>query len=214
MKPFLWDYWRSSAAYRVRAALNLKGIAYDARQVDLTKGDQRSPANLSRHPQGLVPALEIDGLTLVQSLPIIEYLDETRPDVRLIPEDPVARQRARAIACAVAMEIHPVCNLSVARYASGLAGIEMGDWMRAFIPKGLAAVEEMLTDGRSGQRAGAFGQGEAPGLIDCVLMPQIYNARRWEVDLSDMPTILRIEENCSALDAFQKAHPDAVGAPA
>lgn len=209
MTPFLWDYWRSSAAYRVRIALNLKGLAYDSRQVDLTQGEHRGPANLARNPQGLVPALEIDGLTLTQSLPIIEYLDETRPEVRLIPEDPVARHRARAIACAVAMEIHPVCNLSVARYASGLAGIEMGDWMHAFIPKGLAAVEAMLSDGK----AGAFGQGDAPGLVDCVLMPQLYNARRWEVDLSDMPRILRIEENCAALDAFARAHPDAIGAP-
>ena len=108
------------------------------------------------------------------------------------------------------MESQPVCNLSVARYASGLAGTGMGDWMEAFIPKGLAAVEAMLADGRSG----AFGQGDAPGLVDCVLMPQLYNARRWDVDLSSMPTILRIEENCAALDAFARAHPDAVGAPA
>lgn len=209
MKPFLWDYWRSSAGYRIRIAMNLKGIDYASGQVDLLAGAQGEAENLARNPQGLVPTLEIDGLTLTQSLPIIEYLDETRPDVRLIPVDPVARHRVRAISAAIAMEIHPVCNLSVAKYASGLAGIELKDWMQAFIPKGLAAVERMLGDGG----AGAFCHGDAPTLADCCLMPQIYNAHRWGVDLSDMPLIRGIEAQCAEMEAFQAAHPDAVGAP-
>ena len=208
MVTVLWDYWRSSAAYRVRIALNLKGITYVSRQLDLTKGEQGGAENLSRNPQGLVPVLEIDGLTLTQSLPIIEYLDETRSEPPLIPSDFVERQRARALACAIAMEIHPVCNLSVARYATGLAGTEMKDWMHAFIPKGLAAVEAMLAGD-----VGAFCHGDTPGLADICLMPQLYNARRWQVDLDPYPTIRRIEANCAELEAFGAAHPDAVGPP-
>ena len=203
---FLWDYWRSSAAYRVRAALNLKNIEYHSEEVSLIAGAHRETANLERNPQGLVPTLKIDGLVLTQSLPIIEYLDETRPEPRLIPEDPAERHRVRAIAAAIAMEIHPICNLSVAKYATELAGVEMKDWMRAFIPKGLAAVERMLAEG-----AGVFCHGDAPTLADCCLMPQLYNARRWEVDLAALPTILRIEEACGQLPAFQAAHPDAIG---
>ena len=206
MKPFLWDYWRSSAAYRVRIALNLKGIDYDSQSVDLVSGEHREAANMARNPQGLVPTLEIDGLTLTQSLPIIEYIDETRPDAPLIPADPVARHRVRSIAAAIAMEIHPVCNLSVAKYASELSGTGMKDWMHAFIPKGLAAVERMLGDGG----AGAFCHGDAPTLADCCLMPQLYNARRWEVDLSPLPRIRAIEAACAERGAFGAAHPDRV----
>lgn len=205
----LYDYWRSSAAYRVRIALNLKGIAYRAVPVDLLKGDHRGAANLARNPQGLVPTLEIDGLTLTQSLPIIEYLDETRPAVRLIPADPVARHRVRAIAAAIAMEIHPVCNLSVARHATGGEKGPMGEWMRTFIPKGLAAVEAMAAKGHKG----GFIDGDAPGLADCCLIPQLYNARRWEVDLEPFPVLREVEAHCGSLNAFQAAHPDAVGAP-
>lgn len=205
----LYDYWRSSAAYRLRIALNLKGIAYRAVPVNLLTGEHGEAANLARNPQGLVPTLEIDGLTLTQSLPIVEYLDETRPEPRLIPEDVVARQRVRAIAAAIANEIHAVCNLSVARRASGGDAAAMAEWMRHFIPKGLKAVEVMAAKGR----AGAFVEGDAPGLADICLMPQLYNARRWEVDLAPFPVLREIEANCAALDAFQRAHPDAVGAP-
>ncbi len=211
MTPILYDYWRSSAAYRLRIALNLKGIAYQAVQVNLVTGEHREAANMVRNPQGLVPALEIDGLMLTQSLPIIEYLDETRPDVRLLPADPIARHHARAVASAIAMEIHPVCNLSVARHAAGLSGAEdaLGDWMRHFIPKGLAGVEEMVARGPSG----AFCAGDTITVADICLVPQFYNAKRWEVDLTPYPKLVEIEARCTALDAFASAHPDQIGAP-
>lgn len=205
----LHDYWRSSAAYRVRIALNLKGIAYQARPVNLLTGDHGGAENRARNPQGLVPTLEIDGLTLTQSLPIIEYLDETRPSSRLMPKDPVARHRVRAIAGAIAMEIHPVCNISVAQRATGGEKDEMARWMNHFIPKGLAAVEAMVAAGRTG----GFIHGDAPGLADCCLTPQLYNARRWEIDLAPYPALREVEGRCAALNAFEAAHPDTVGAP-
>lgn len=202
----LWDYWRSSAAYRLRIALNLRGIAYEARPVDLLKGEHAAPENLARNPQGLVPTLEIDGLTLTQSLPILEYLEETRPERPLLPADPVSRQRVRAVAAAIAMEIHPVCNMSVARHATGGSPEAMGVWMRHFIPRGLEGVERMV----AAMRTGGFCFGEEPGLADVLLMPQLYNARRWEADLSPFPVLLAVEARCAALDAFAAAHPDAV----
>lgn len=211
MTPILYDYWRSSAAYRLRIALNLKGITYDAVQVNLVTGQHREAANLVRNPQGLVPALEIDGLILTQSLPIMEYLDETRADVPLVPAEPIARHHTRAVACAIAMEIHPVCNLSVARHAAGLSGREdaMGEWMRHFIPKGLAGVEELVARGP----VGTFCVGNTVSIADICLVPQIYNARRWEVDLTPYPKLVEIDARCAALPAFAAAHPDQIGAP-
>ncbi|MEM7523385.1 MAG: maleylacetoacetate isomerase [Pseudomonadota bacterium] len=208
----LHDYWRSSAAYRVRIALNLKGIAYMSRQVDLLAGDHKAEANRARNPQGLVPTLEIDGLTLAQSLPVIEYLDETRPAPALLPQSPIERQAARAFAAAVAMEIHPVCNMSVARYGADLGGEDYGpvDWMARFIPPGLAALEVMAA---RRPMADAFLFGEAPGLTECCLIPQLYNARRWEVDLAPYPRLTEVDARCQALAAFAAAHPDVVGPP-
>ena len=206
-KPILYDYWRSSAAYRIRIALNLKLIDYVAQPVDLLKGEHKGDLNLARNPQGLVPTLEIDGLVLTQSLPIIEYLDETRPDVPLLPADIRDRHRVRAIAAAIAMEIHPVCNMSVARYGTELAGgDDLRPWMSHFITKGLAAVEIMVAQGATG----GFCHLDAPTLADCCLMPQLYNARRWGVDLEPYPTLRAVEAHCAELNAFQRAHPDAV----
>ncbi len=204
----LYDYWRSSASYRVRIALNLAGIAYDRVPVDLVAGAQRSDAHLARNPQGFVPVLDIDGVRLTQSLAILDYLDRTR-NLNLLPPDPVERAKAQALAHAIAVDLHPVCNLSVAKHATALAGeaADMpGDWMRHFIRPGLLAFETML---------GAFQQapfctGTAPGLADLCLIPQVYNARRWQVGLSDMPRIMSVEAASAEHPAFAAAHPDAV----
>ncbi|NOD49455.1 MULTISPECIES: maleylacetoacetate isomerase [unclassified Ruegeria] len=203
----LFDYWRSSASYRVRIALNLAGIDYDSVVVDLVGGEHKSTEHLLRNPQGFVPVLEIDGLRLTQSLAILEYLDQTR-GLGLLPSDPVQKAKAQALAYAIAVDIHPVCNLSVARHATSLstdADDMPGDWMRHFIRPGLQAFETML---------GKFEQapycvGSQPGLADLCLIPQLYNARRWQVDLSDMPRVLEVETACASHPAFVAAHPDA-----
>jgi maleylacetoacetate isomerase len=205
MRARLHDYWRSSAAYRVRIALNLLGIPFDSRPVDLLKGEHREAPNLARNPQGLVPTLEIDGRVLTQSLAIVEYLDETRR-ARLLPADPPERARLRAIAHAIAMEIHPVCNLSVARHAAEASSgaITLSGWMQAFIGPRLAAVERMLDH----RRTGVYAHGDRPGLADICLAPQLYNARRWEVDLAGMPLVARIGAALEAHPAVAAAHPD------
>lgn len=208
MTATLYDYWRSSAAYRLRIALNLMGIDYVSVEVDLLAGDQSAPANLSRNPQGLVPTLEIDGETLTQSLAILEYLDETGPGPRILPPDAPGRHRVRAIAHAIAMEIHPVCNVSVAKHAAALSGAEgaMQDWMLHWIGPRLAAVERML----AAPETGRFCHGDAVTMADIVLMPQIYNARRWGVDLAPMPGMMEIVARLEEIPAFAAAHPDAV----
>ncbi|MFN4203206.1 MAG: maleylacetoacetate isomerase [Tabrizicola sp.] len=198
----LYDYWRSSAAYRVRIGLHLLDIPFRSVPVDLTAGEQTGPENLALNPQGLVPTLEIDGVRLTQSLAILEYLDQTRGPVWL-PGDAAARAEARAMAYAVAMDTHPVCNLRVARHAVSL-GATMEDWMRHFIPLGLAGLEGLL------QRApfGRFCRGNAVTLADICLLPQVYNARRWGVDLALFPRVAAVAEALESLPAFQAAHPD------
>ena len=207
----LYDYWRSSASYRVRIALNLLGLPYETRPVNLLTGEHQDPAYLALNPQGLVPSLRIDGQVLTQSLAILEYLHSRSPGSTLLPGDPLGQYRARQLAYAIAMEIHPVCNLSVATHAATLAGggeqVKLG-WMRHFIGRGLTAVERLL----SGDMR--FCLGETPGMADCCLVPQVYNAERWGVDLADMPRIRAVAEACAALDAFRRAHPDAVRPPA
>lgn len=199
----LHDYWRSSASYRVRIALGLAGVEWGSISVNLVDGDQRSAEHLARNPQGLVPVLEIDGAQLTQSVAIIEYLDETH-SLGLLPADPLARAHVRALAHAIAMEIHPVCNLRVAKYAATHSGgeITMDSWMRAFITPGLEAYERMLT------QSGTYSYGDTVTLADLCLVPQMYNARRWGVDLSNMPKTVAITERLEALDAFAQAHPD------
>lgn len=202
----LYDYWRSSASYRVRIALNLAGITYRPVVVDLVNGAHRASDHLARNPQGLVPVLNIDGVRLTQSLAIIDYLDETR-DLGLLPTDPAKRAAARALAHSIAVDIHPVCNLSVAKHATALsngAGDMPGDWMRHFIRPGLLAFESLL----SGFDQSPFCTGDTPGLADICLIPQLYNARRWEVDLSDMPRLTAVEDVCAEHSAFAAAHPD------
>lgn len=206
-KITLHDYWRSSASYRVRIALNLKGIEYSTNTIDLLTGQQKSPEHLNKHPQGIVPAIDIDGKTLTQSLAIIEYLDETRPQVPLLPQDAAGRARVRALSYAIAMEIHPVCNLSVVKHVESLAG--GGDetkikWMQKFIHSGLAGFEVYLEE----KPEGLFCHGESVSMADCCLVPQLYNAKRWGADYSGFENICRIENACSHLPAFIKAHPD------
>lgn len=205
MSITLYDYWRSSAAYRLRITLNLLGLSYEQIPVDLVKGEHREPDNLARNPQGLVPTLEIDDQTFTQSLAIVEYLDETR-DAGLLPADPLGKARVRAISYAIAMEIHPVCNLSVARFGSESSGgkVSMKEWMNVFIPKGLAAVEAMLNQ----KSTGRYCHGDSISMADICLVPQVYNARRWEVDMTSFTQINRIMAELEKSEAFESAHPD------
>jgi maleylacetoacetate isomerase len=205
----LYDYFRSSAAYRLRIALNVKGIVPDERTyVHLRIGSQRAQDYLALNPQGLVPALELDdGSVLVQSLAIIEYLDETRPEPPLLPPDPVARARVRAIALSIACEIHPLNNLRVLNYLIGTLGVsreQKDGWYRYWIDVGFEALEKTLARDAA---TGRFCHGDAPTLADVCLVPQMANARRFEIDLSPYPTLIRIESACNALPAFAQAAP-------
>jgi maleylacetoacetate isomerase len=203
----LHDYWRSSSAYRVRIALNLMGLPYDSHPVDLVAGEQTAAGNLAHNPQGLVPTLIIDGQSLTQSLAIIEYLDETR-SAGFLPADPPGRARARALAMAIAMEIQPVCNLRVARHATTASGgaITTESWMGHFIALGLTGFEGLLALGPEAE----FCHGNRPGLADLCLVPQVYNARRWGVDLTAYPQTMAIAGRLEALPAVAAAHPDRV----
>lgn len=206
----LYDYWRSSASYRVRIALNLKGLAYDQVVVNLLAGEHRADAHRARSPIGYVPALEIDGQMMTQSMAILEYLEASYPDPALLPADPAEAARLRAIAYAIAMDIHPICNLNVTNHhAAAFDGDDSAKdaWMVHFMTRGLAAVEVMADH----PRTGPFLHGEAPGMADCVLVPQLYNARRRNMDLADMPRLAAIEEACLAHPAFAAAVPEAVG---
>ena len=205
----LYDYWRSSASYRVRIALNLLGIDYTARPVNLLTAEHKQADYLAINPQGILPALRIDGETLTQSLAIIEYLHATREQSTLLPSDLLGQHRVRQLSYAVAMEIHPICNLGVAQYYAEQSG--QGDagkvsWMKHFIAKGLAEFEALLAQGD----AGAFCLGDAPTMADCCLIPQLYNADRWGVDYSAHKRIVRIAERTKMMDAFDRARPEAV----
>ncbi|MFL6862551.1 MAG: maleylacetoacetate isomerase [Allosphingosinicella sp.] len=208
--PVLYDYFRSSAAYRVRIALNLKGIAYERVPVNLLDGAQREADYRARNPQGLVPMLEVDGQRLTQSLAIIDYLDATRPEPPLVPPDPAARARVLALALAVACDIHPLNNLRVLRYLAGPLGVPQparDDWYRHWVAEGLAALEALAAPG-----AGRFLHGDAPTLADICLVPQMFNARRFEVPLDGFPTLVRVDAEAGRIEAFAAAHPEAIGA--
>ncbi|HUI33986.1 MAG TPA: maleylacetoacetate isomerase [Stellaceae bacterium] len=203
----LYGFSRSSAAFRVRIALNLKGLAYEDAFVHLRRGEQHGPEYLAVNPQGLVPALETDGHTLIQSMAIIEYLDETHPEPPLLPHDPGGRARVRAMAEIVACDIHPINNLRVLRYLHGPLGHDqraIETWYNHWIAAGFEALERLLVgDGRTG----AFCHGDTPGLADIALVPQAVNSERYKLDLSPYPTVSRIYANCMRLDAFSAAHP-------
>ena len=201
-KVVLWDYPKSSASYRVRIALNLAGIAYDIETVNLLEGAHRSPDHLERNPQGFVPVLDIDGHRLTQSLAILEYLDGTR-GLGLLSNDPAQRAKAQALAYAIAVDLHPVCNLSVAAHATSGQDPARTEWMRHFIKPGLAAFEALL----SGFDQTPFATGDTVGLADICLIPQLYNANRWGVDYSDCPRISAVETACKDIAAFKAANP-------
>jgi maleylacetoacetate isomerase/maleylpyruvate isomerase len=205
----LYTYFRSSAAFRVRIALNLKGLSWEAVPVHLVRagGEQHLPAYLALNPAGLVPTLEDEGEVLTQSLAIIEYLDETRPEPALLPGNAAERARIRAIAQAIACDIHPLNNTRVLQYLSRELGVseeQKTAWYRHWIALGLGAVEAMLAND---PRTGRFCHGDTPTLGDCCLLPQVFNARRFDCDLGAMPTVRRIAETCEALDAFRRAAP-------
>lgn len=206
----LYTYFRSSAAYRVRIALQLKHLDYEAVPVHLVKdGGQHLTEGYRRiNPAATVPALIDRDLALSQSLAIIEYLDETYPYPPLLPGDPAARARVRAIALDVACEIHPLNNLRVLKYLTGKLGVSEEDknaWYRHWVETGLTAIESRLA---SSPLTGRFCHGEAPTLADCCLVPQVFNARRFGCRLDHVPTVLRIDAECRTLPAFVAAAPE------
>ena len=203
----LYGYFRSSAAFRVRIALGLKKLDYETAAIHLRRGDQGRPEYRGLNPQGLVPALEIDGDRLIQSLPIVEYLDETHPEPPLLPADAAGRARVRALAAIVACDIHPINNLRVLRYLHRDLGQDeaaLETWYNHWIDEGFRALERLLADDR---RTGAFCHGDQPGLADIAVVPQVVNAERYRLDMAPYPTITRIFETCMTLDAFAAAHP-------
>lgn len=211
-KPILYDYWRSSAAYRLRIALNLKGIDYESRQVDLREGEQKSAGYRSLNPQGLVPMLEIDGHKLTQSVAIINYLDLRYPNPPLIPVLAAERAHVVAMAMIIACDIHPLNNLRVLKYLKdelGHSQDEIDRWYVHWLAEGLPALAAMAAP-----RAGKFLFGDGPTAADVLLVPQLYNARRYNVSLDAYPTLLRAEENANKLEAFAAAHPDRQQVPA
>ena len=204
----LYTYFRSSAAYRVRIALNLKGLAYDYVPVHLAKGEQKQPEFAALTAEGLVPLLELDdGQRLTQSMAIIEYLDETHPQPALLPADAAGRARVRALSQIVACEIHPLNNLRVLKYlVNDLKASDdaKNDWYKHWVRLGLQSYEARLAE-----RPGTYSHGDAPTLADCCLVPQIFNAQRFDCDLSGLPRTMAVFDACMQLNAFQKAQPSA-----
>lgn len=203
----LYDYWRSSAAYRVRIALNLKGIAYEAVPTSLLDGAQKAPDYVAMNPQGLVPMLEVDGLRLTQSLAIIDWLDASYPEPLLIPAEPAARAAELAKALVIAADIHPINNLRILKYLKKELGhdqAEIDQWARHWIIEGFTALEAMADP------AAPFLSGDAPGLADIFLVPQMANAHRVATPLEAFPKLVAVDARARALDPFARAHPDAV----
>lgn len=205
----LFDYFRSSAAYRVRIALNLKGIPYEATQINLLAAEQKGDAYRRVHPQGLLPALEIDGHVLVQSLAIIDYLDRRFVDPPLLPSHPQARADAIAKALVIAADTHPPTNLRMMRWLEQELHVDQPErvrWATQWMNEGFAALEAMAGDT-------PFLAGDAPGLPDLCLVPQLYNSRRIAVPLDAFPKLLAIDARCAEIEAFAAAHPDRIGPP-
>jgi maleylacetoacetate isomerase len=207
MRLVLWSYWRSSASYRVRIGLALKGLDYTYRAVNLLRDEQADPAYREKHPQALVPTLEVDGVPLVQSLAILEWLDETFPSPPLLPSEPLARARVRAFALAIACEVAPLSNLAVRHYLARELGLDeaaQNRWHHRWLEPGLRACERMIR-----AEPGPFCFGAAPTLADCLLVPQLYNARRYGLALEPFPRLLEAEAAMLALPAVRRAAPEA-----
>ena len=202
----LYDYWRSSAAYRVRIALSLKGLSWTSHAVDLAAGEQGGDAHRSRNPLGLVPVLEVDGEALAQSLAIIDYLDARWPDPRLLPAEPMARAHVLGRAMTIISEVHPLQNLRVQNFLRDDLGVDADGitrWLHRWLGDGLAALEAQAP------AHGLFG-GVTPNLIDVCLVPQMYSARRFGVPLESLPRLVRIDEALRAIPAIAAAAPEAV----
>src|SRR5690554_6914363 len=205
----LYGYFRSSAAYRVRIALNLKGVEYETVPVHLLKdgGQQFSDSYKALNPTALVPTLVDGDLAIGQSMAILEYLEETHPEPALLPADPAGRARVRAIAQTIACDIHPLNNLRVLRYLKHMLEVgdaQRDDWYRHWVGLGLSAIEDMLVQSA---QTGRFCHGDQPTLADILLVPQVFNARRLNCDLSAMPNIVRIDAECNTLEPFIAAAP-------
>jgi len=202
----LYSYWRSTTSYRVRAALNLKGVAYDIVPVDLVAGDQRADDYLTLNPGAGVPTLVLDdGTVLIQSMAILDYLDTAWPQSRLLPGDPLERARVMAAAHTVALDIHPVNNLRVIGQLKSRFGAtpeQAKAWMCHWMDKGFTAVEAQLADDAS------FSFGDTPDLADLCIVAQVYNARRWGLNLEPYPKVSRVESACLAVPDIAAAHPD------
>lgn len=211
----LFGYWRSSATYRVRIALELKGLEYEYEPVNLLKGEQQSPTHLKRNPQGLVPAFETEeGRILTQSTAIIEYLEERYPETPLLPANSEGRAKARAIAAIIACEAQPFMNLRIQTYLKNEREFDaeaMKEWLQRWTGGAMASVEMLVGGGE-----GKFCVGDRPGMADAFLVPQVFGALRFGIDLSEQPRILEIFERCNAMEPFIRAHPknqpDAVAA--
>ncbi|BAI74455.1 maleylacetoacetate isomerase (plasmid) [Azospirillum sp. B510] len=203
----VYDYFRSSAAYRLRIALNLKGLTAERHFIHLRRKEQSAPGYLAVNPMGLLPALEVDGRTLTQSLAIIEYLDETHPTPALLPRDPLDRAWVRSLALAVACDIHPVNNLRILNHLRDALGQDeeaRNGWYAHWVAEGFRGLETMLA---GDDRVGVFCFGDEPTLADICLVPQVFNAARMSCPLDDYPTIRRIAAAAGALPAFQAAEP-------
>lgn len=204
----LYGYWRSSAAYRVRIALNLKGLEAGQHFVHLRHGEQGDARFLEMNPLGRVPVLVVDGGALSQSLAILEYLEDRYPRPPLLPAGADGRARVRALAQVVACDIHPLNNFSVLNYLQSILRVndeQKMTWYRHWVEVGFAALERMLA---GDDRTGRFCHGDAPGMADLCLVPQVYNARRFGCDLDAYPTLLRIDAACGELEAFRRAAPE------
>ncbi|WP_027254203.1 maleylacetoacetate isomerase [Photobacterium halotolerans] len=206
----LYDYFRSSAAYRVRIALNLKGLSYTSHPVSLVDKAQQSPAYKAINPSQLVPTLDTEHGQLSQSLAIIEWLEDTHPEPALLPRDPWQKAQCRELALSIACDIHPVNNLRILNYLTQDLGVSQEDkltWYHHWLHQGLSALEARVAAKQANQPS-TFCCGDTPSLADICLVPQLYNARRFELDLSPYPTLVRIDAACQKLASFEQAHPD------